>query len=52
MHKYQVTYNPDGTIADCLQLPDEPQKKRVIFVRAASVHEAKRTAQDLYSLAQ
>jgi hypothetical protein len=51
MSKYQVTYKADGEIERVIELPEEPEKKRTLIVRAESVRDAKRKAELLYSLA-
>lgn len=49
---YQVTLDQNGVAVSALQLPDEPAKNRVVFVRAESEHKAKRTGESLFSLAK
>jgi hypothetical protein len=50
--KYQVSFNEDGSIEACLELPDEPPRKRTIVVREETSRKAQRVASDLYSLAK
>lgn len=52
-HKYQVTFDETGTRESVIQLPDETNpKKRIIVVRAETENQAKRIAEDLYSLSE
>lgn len=50
--KYQVNFDENGSIVSTHELPDEPPKKRVIFVRANSVSKAEAVARTLFSLAK
>lgn len=49
---YQVVFNPDGTVDSVAELPAEPEKKRVIVVRAETATQAEHMAEELYSLAK
>lgn len=51
-NSYQVIYNSDGTLDSIVQLPTEPEKKRVIVVRASNEVRAEIAAKLLYSLAK
>ena len=52
MNLYQVTFNPDGTVLSVQPLPEEPEKRRILFVRATDTTKAEKTAKALYSLAK
>lgn len=52
MKQYQVTFTEDGEIESTVQLPAEPERKRVILVREATKAHAERAAERLYSLAK
>lgn len=50
---YQVRFNEDGEIESVVELPDDPTpKKRTIVVKEETERGARRTATELYSLAQ
>jgi hypothetical protein len=50
---YQVTLDEDGEAESTLQLlVPEPEKKRVITVRAETPNQARKIAEDLFSLAK
>ena len=51
-HLYQVTLDENGDAIEAHQLPDEPAKKRTIFIRETSTNKAKRKAEELFSLAK
>lgn len=49
---YQVTLDSSGNAVSAIALPDEPDKLRTIRIRESSEHRAKKTAEDLFSLAK
>lgn len=51
-HQYQVTFDENGEIENTIVLPDPPETKRTITVRAETKNQAERIAEDLYSLAE
>jgi len=51
-HLYQVTLDENGDAILAQQLPDEPAKKRIIFIRDTSANRAKRAAEYLFSFAK
>ena len=49
---FQVIFDAEGEIESTTELPAEPEKKRVLLVRAETEHQAESIAEDLYSLAK
>lgn len=49
---FQIIYKPDGTVDSCQEMPPEPEKKRVLFIREVSAAKATALAAALFSLAK
>lgn len=49
---FQIVYKPDGTVDSCQEMPPEPEKKRVLFIREVSAAKATALAAALFSLAK